>query len=166
MYQRFWCFVPNNLMVSLIVLLHSNIGFTHGQADLCDRQQDLIEQCGEFHDCVVNEQVSPHIGFCKAEFEDISFTLCDRSSEMVPCPTGEICKIGTIDPNIGVCSPLSHPHQTTMDTLINGESEGCQSQSMTQSSVSLFFGLCLIGIYLHKHRLSSHQPVDLFNSVT
>lgn len=168
MYQRFWHFVRNNhLLVLFTLLFQPHTGFTHGQADLCDRREDLIEQCGEFHDCLVDEHISPHIGFCKAEFEEIHFIMCDRGSDMVQCPMGEICKIGIIDPSIGVCSPLSHEHQGTMNELINGESEGCQSRSTDLFPFSILFSLYLISLYLHRRCLSSPKSdVSSLTSVT
>ena len=79
----------------------------HGEAVLCDVQGDIVEQCGEAHDCVTDPEVSEAIGYCKAEAEDISFTLCDRGAESPTCMMDEVCKIGTIDPNIGVCAAVA-----------------------------------------------------------
>ena len=79
----------------------------HGEAVLCDATGDLVEQCGEFHECVTDPEVSDVIGYCKAETEDISFTLCDRDATESRCAEGEVCKIGTIDPQIGVCAEVA-----------------------------------------------------------
>lgn len=140
-------------------------GYAHGEVDLCDRGEDLIVQCGEFHDCVVDEMVSSEIGYCKAEFEDLFFAMCDRRVEGMGCEVGEICKIGIIDAHIGVCMNLSGTYPTaneTMDQDDQGMSDesGCQSpsslSSRTQSiwSVLLLLTLCLFyrtRILIHRH---------------
>ena len=79
----------------------------HGDAVLWDAREDIIEQCGEVHECVTDPEVSEAIGYCKADTEDISFTLCDRGASESPCGEGEVCKIGTIDPEIGVCAEVT-----------------------------------------------------------
>ena len=156
MYQRLWHYVFDYLvMVLFIFLVYPSFSFAHGQADLCDRRENLIEQCGEFHNCIVDELVSPNIGYCKAEFEDLDFTMCNRHSEEVPCPVGEVCKIGTIDPNIGVCSPLSTTHPMMVDEELTMSESGCQSQPYSQSPLQLFFGLCLMSLYVYLRHITT-----------
>ena len=97
-------------------------GWTHGEAVLCDNREDLIIQCGDFHDCIIDEEVSEFIGYCKAMAEEIMFTLCDRQLEGMGCELGEVCKIGTIDPHIGVCMPI--PNFTPPSPEEMNEEEG------------------------------------------
>jgi|GEM_PF-3312307 len=107
------------LLTLLWVLISSpQVAQAHGDAVLCDAQGDLIEQCGETHECVTDPEVSESIGYCKAEGEDISFTLCDREASESTCGEGEVCKIGTIDPRIGVCA------EVTATPIAGGEMAG------------------------------------------
>ncbi len=99
------------LMTLLSTALCSANAYAHGEAVLCDAQGDLVEQCGEAHACVTDPEVSESIGYCKADTEEISFVLCDRSAPS--CGPNEVCKIGTIDPNIGVCSELPELPETS-----------------------------------------------------
>ena len=94
----------------------------HGDAVLCDVRGDLLEQCGEVHECITSPAVSPYIGYCKSEFEDFSFTICDRSVTPSPCARNEVCKIGTIDPQIGVCYEFVMIYPST-STAVGGENE-------------------------------------------
>ena len=125
-------------------------GWSHGEAVLCDNREDLIIQCGDFHECITNEDVSEFIGYCKAMAEEIMFTLCDRRLEGMGCEVGEVCKIGTIDPHIGVCMPIPNfnpPVQGGMseeeemmtggDMMMGGdqESDSSMNEDLTPSSL-------------------------------
>ena len=107
--------VIKTLSVAFVCFLFSSQSFAHEDAILCDTMEDLIEQCGEEHDCITDTSISDRIGYCKAAAENISFVLCDRSTEETTCVEGEICKIGTIDPDIGVCAEVSIPAEDEED---------------------------------------------------
>ena len=120
--------------------------FAHGEAVLCDNRGDLIEQCGEEHECIIDEQVNENIGYCKAVGESIVFQMCDRQAEGMGCDEGEVCKIGTLDPQIGVCASVSHslPNASESEMSTDDAQTGCQT---THSSPSLIlWTLILMGL--------------------
>ena len=152
-----------------LMLCHSSAAFAHGEAVLCDHQRDLVEQCGEVHECVTDPEVSEVIGYCKADTEDISFTLCDRSAEESPCASGEVCKIGTIDPQIGVCAEVvtemdsgnsdeedhsGHDHGDH-DHGDHDHSEGCQSSSSSSPTTPIALLIMIISGGIIRSRRSS-----------
>ena len=164
--------------LSLIVVVCAILSLTslksahaHGEAVLCDATLDLVEQCGEEHDCVTNPEVSETIGYCKAETEDISFTICDRSAEVSICESGEVCKIGTIDPNIGACAEVveepvededDHDHDHEHGDHEHGDhsdhgdhddhDHGCDASSRPSSS--LLFGLMIWGALIGRRQVT------------
>lgn len=169
--------IPQRLAFSVgiyIALSASNL-WAHGEAVLCDNRLDLVEQCGEVHDCVIDSAVSEHIGYCKAEAEDISFVICDREAEVSTCDEGEVCKIGTIDSQIGVCAELEEPMETDdhddhdhegHDDHDHGDHDdhdhdhgGCQSDPHSPSSfslISLISLIILLGLTLTRRRRQCH----------
>lgn len=88
--------------LTLTLCLPAGAASAHTLAELCDASQDVVEQCSDLHDCVLDPAVDANIGYCAAPDEGLDFTLCDRR---VPdsCGPKQRCRIGTIDPNIGVC---------------------------------------------------------------
>ena len=130
-----------------------NQAMGHGEAVLCDNRESLIDQCGGAHECVTDESIDSFIGYCRAEAEEISFQLCDRSSDEIVCMIGEICKIGTIDPQIGVCMSLSLPpigEEALIMESEDMESEGCQmtSSDRSLSEIIALFSLLSFGLLL------------------
>ncbi len=92
------------LTLCAILCFSAPPALAHTEASLCDRRQDIAEQCAEAHDCVTRPEVSEHIGYCKGDIENISFAMCDQRRGDEDCATGDVCLLGTIDPHIGVCS--------------------------------------------------------------
>ena len=152
-----YCIIKT-LCVAFVCFLFSSQSFAHEDAILCDTMEDLIEQCGEEHDCITDTSISDRIGYCKAAAENISFVLCDRSTEETTCGEGEICKIGTIDPDIGVCAEVSIPEEDEEDDHSDHDHDshghdhdghdhdhGCH-QSTVGSSSYLFIFLILLSV--------------------
>jgi hypothetical protein len=137
-----------------------NQAMGHGEAVLCDNRESLLDQCGGAHECVTDESIDSFIGYCRAEAEEITFQLCDRSSDEIVCMIGEICKIGTIDPQIGVCMSLSLSPIGEEASIGNMgsedmeaediESEGCQMTSSDSplSEIIALFSLLIFGLLL------------------
>ena len=90
------------LTLTLAMLAPSASAPAHTLAELCDASEDIIAQCGDLHECVTNPDVDTDIGYCAAPEEGLDFTLCDRRAP-VTCGPKQLCRIGTIDPHIGVC---------------------------------------------------------------
>ncbi len=93
-------------LTSFVVLLTLGVPASvaaHGDPILCDIREDVVEQCGPVHHCMIDQEVDENIGVCSGDFEDTSFIVCDRRREDETCPMNQVCRIGNIDPNIGAC---------------------------------------------------------------
>ncbi len=90
-------------LVVLLICAAPASAAAHGDPILCDTREDVVEQCGPVHACMIDPDVDENIGVCQGDFEEESFTVCDRRREEETCPMGQVCRIGNIDPNIGAC---------------------------------------------------------------
>lgn len=149
--------ILSSLTLCFLILIPS-LALAHGEAVLCDNREELVAQCGEDHACVTDPAVSEFIGYCKANAENIAFTLCDHAADDPGCASDEVCKIGTIDPHIGVCAQVTSTEDTAHEHA-HDESEdegGCQSApgSRPSSSLSLFGLAALLGAW----RLRRSRP--------
>lgn len=145
------------LWSTLSVVVVAGTSWAHGIPDLCRPDGDLETQCGAEHDCELTDGVSAEVGVCQSVIEGTMYRTCDQRRDDADCPTGQVCRIGEIDPHIGAC--IEPPEETEPeghadDGHDHGHDDdgGCEisADSGSDDGLVTFIALCLCALGLRR----------------